>query len=298
MSNEKKNQAPTGGCNSKDWIDLYGHEYAEILFEQDPSKAFQRHIREMHAEADPRPKIESFDGAVVEEVSYAEAKEIIERYEWLGNLPQRTAASYGLKIGGELVAVVCFGLGGSPEARQIVEPDPDHYWRDRTVCLMRGATLHFAPDSASSYLVRHACKKAHEERGWCVFFAYSDPAAGERGLIYQSANWHYLGQNIGRDSEVGQEDWIFPNGDTTTSYSYRKKAIQWGWTEEMGRMGLTKAQFLRNIGGIEVPTVPKHKWVWFEGTKSERRRLRKMCRYEFLPFPQKETRNEKATQSF
>jgi hypothetical protein len=275
------------GSGSTAWINLYGHQFAEVLFERDPSKAFQRHIREMYEQVDPRPKIKSLGGALVEKVSYEEAKGIIERYEWLGNLPHRTAASYGLKIEGELVAVVCFGCGGSPEARVICEPDPNNELRDRTICLMRGATLHFAPDSASSYLVRHACAKAHEEHGWCIFFAYSDPAAGERGLIYQSANWKYLGQNLGRDSELGQEDWIFPDGTKATSYTYRDKAIEWGWTEEMGKMGLTKAQFLRNIGGIEVPTTPKHKWVWFEGNKSERRRLRKMCRYEFLPYPYK-----------
>ncbi|MGA3315456.1 MAG: hypothetical protein ABSC64_03345 [Candidatus Korobacteraceae bacterium] len=277
-----------------DWIEEYGHEYAGELFEADPSKCFQRHVREMHAAADPRPTIDSLDGAVVEEIPFSEAKAIIEANEWLGDLPTRTAASYGLKINGETVAVECFGLSGSPEARQIVEPDPDHYWRDRTVCLMRGATLHFAPDSASSHAVRHACEKAHEEHGWSIFFAYSDPSASERGKIYQGANWKYLGQSIGRNAN-GQKDWILQDGTKVSSYWYRRKAKELGYTEEMKRLGLSMAQFLRNIGGVEVPAKPKHKWVWFEGTPAERRKLRKMCKYEFLPVPEELKRRRLAS---
>ena len=287
MSNEKKNQALTD-CNSKDWIELYGHEYAEVLFEQDPSKAFQRHIREMHAEADPRPQIESLDGAVVAQIDNDEAGALIRKIEWLGGMAPSTIVSYGLRLNGELLGVECFGTGGSPEARVICLPDPDNGLRDRTICLVRGGCVHFSPRKAPSYLIRQSCKLAYQEFGWQIFTAYADPQAGELGQIYKFAGWQYIGQNIGRNSERGHESWISPSGETASTHSYRQKAISLGWTEEMGKMGITKAQFLRNIGWEEKDITPKHKFVRFEGPRKERERLREMCQYEPLPFPKRE----------
>ena len=49
--------------------------------------AHQRRIREREAARDPRPQMATLDGCTVEQVSFAEAKALILRYEWLGTIP-------------------------------------------------------------------------------------------------------------------------------------------------------------------------------------------------------------------
>jgi hypothetical protein len=46
--------------------------------------AYQRRIRTVEALREPRPIMTTHDGCKVERVSYAAAKALILRYEWLG----------------------------------------------------------------------------------------------------------------------------------------------------------------------------------------------------------------------
>jgi hypothetical protein len=172
-------------------------------------------------------------------------------------------------------------------ARDLWIDDPNFELRDRTIGLIRGATVYWKPKEFPSWFVRQAVKLAHKERGWVGFFAYSDPAATERGLLYAHNSWWYVGQNLGREDKDGHEDWVFPDGTTTTSYSYRDLARRYGYTDALKKSGLSMAQFLRNIGAVEVPTIPKHKWITFEGGPRQRKWLRKQCRYRPLAHPWK-----------
>ena len=67
-----------------------------------------------------------------------------------------------------------------------------------------------------------------KRRGWQVFFAYADPAAGEVGKIYQACNWLYLGQGspgrtIGGKPRLRE---YFTDGKTTiTERAYRKRGL-------------------------------------------------------------------------
>jgi hypothetical protein len=140
----------------------------------------------------------TLEGCTVAEIPYAEAKAIITRYEWLGSMPPGARACYGLRTpSGELAGVAVFAPPPSPESRDIC--GPEH--RDLTITLARGACLHWAHPNAASYLISRACRLAHAEFGWKVFFAYADPMAGEIGAVYQACNWLYLGQGPGRTSK-------------------------------------------------------------------------------------------------
>jgi hypothetical protein len=166
--------------------------------------AHQRRIRDCEAALYPRPIMASLEGCAVERIPFAEAKALITRYEWLGAMPPGARACYGLKTpDGELVGVVVFGPPPSPESRDLC--GPEH--RDLTICLARGACVHWAHPHAASFMISRACKLAHQEHGWSVFFAYSDPMAGEIGTVYQACNWRYLGVAVGRTGGKGR--WRF-----------------------------------------------------------------------------------------
>jgi hypothetical protein len=138
---------------------------------------------------------------------------------------------------------------------------------------MRGACVPHAPKNAASFLIRHACRQAYKDNGWRVFFAYSDSDAGEMGTVYQSVGWSYLGDGV-RKSKY-HTDYQSPDGSKIiTSYAVnhkhmsRTKLVAFGWTP--------------------IRRYNKKKYVWFEGTTTERDMLKSYCRYPFLPYPKRE----------
>jgi hypothetical protein len=246
------------------------HQAARGRFEKEPQKCFQRHIRELHGEQEQRPQLKGLSTATVERISNEEAGSLIERYEWLGTMGAGTRACYGLKLNGELLGVACFGVGGSHEARNICGPQ----YIAQTVCLQRGACVPWAPKNAASFLIRASCRKAWEDHAWKIFFAYSDPDAGEIGTVYQAVNWHFLGAGLGRRSGACHINWRAPDGTVMTSNRAHKA-------------GKTKREMFR-AGYRPVAARPKGKYVFFEGSPRELRRLKKLCRYPFQPYPKRQ----------
>ena len=148
----------------------------------------------------------SLEGCTVEQIPFAEAKALITRYEWLGSMPTWTRACYGLKTPtASLRASWCSRAGPAPESGDLC--GREH--RDLAVCLARGACVHWAHPHAASFLISRACKLAQRDYGWKIFYAYSDPMAGEIGTVYQAANWLYLGEGVGRSDSRGR--WRFFN---------------------------------------------------------------------------------------
>ena len=267
------------------------HAIARLRFAQDPSKCYQRHIREVHSEIEGREQLPSLSGAVVERISREDAELIILKYEWLAADPRKKCpmgagvqACYGLKLNGELLGAVIFGtMGGN--IRLICGEE----YAGRTVCLMRGACVPHAPKNAASFLIRHACRLAFEDFGWCIFFAYSDPDAGEIGTVYQASNWFYIGEGCGRPCGSYHADYESPDKETIVS-SYklnhdkeRKFMRSLGWSKEKGPM----RPYLESLGWRPIKSLGKKKWVWFEGDRKGTRELKQRCRYPFLPYPKR-----------
>jgi hypothetical protein len=253
------------------------HKVAAVRFKADSSKCYQRHIGEVYAEIDGRQQMTSLPrNAQVVAVTNEEAASLIHKYEWLQTMGAGTIACYGLKIEGELLGVACFGKGGSTEARDIIEDR-----EAQTICLMRGACVPWAPKNAGSFLVRHACRLASKDRGWTVFFAYSDPDAGEMGTIYQACGWEYIGT-----PKAGKHVSFTKDGETVSSYQFNRKSDAFfqslGWDGVQG-----KYEFLRANGWTEVQSLPKRKYVWIENERN-RAELLSQNDWEPLPYPKRD----------
>ena len=232
-----------------------------------PAKCFQRYIREVYAEIDPREPIASLDGATVEPISKTEAESLILRYEWLRSCGRGASAFYGLKIGDELIGADVFGVGTSHEALNIC----GEKYIPQTVSLMRGCCVHFSPKNAPSFLTRAATQQASADYGWKIFVAYADEDAGEHGQIYRAVGWEYIGQGSGRPNGNVHLNWRKPDGTEVSSQTVHKK-------------NLTKRQLFA-LGWEVIPVKPKKRFVWFEGSSKEVADLKSKCRYPFLPYP-------------
>jgi hypothetical protein len=244
------------------------HAEAKRRHNANPSKCFQRYIREVCAEVDPREPIASLAGARVEKIAKAEAEALILRYEWLGDCGRGASAFYGLKIGDELLGAAIFGVGTSHQARNIC----GEKYVPRTASLMRGCCVHFAPKNAPSFLVRHATEQAHVDHGWNIFMAYADSDAGEIGQIYQAVGWKYIGQAVGRPKGSVHLNWRKPDGTEISS-------------QAVHHQNLNKRQLFA-LGYEPVPVKPKMRYVWFE-PREEREHLESLCRFPFLPYPKR-----------
>jgi len=240
-------------------------------------KAWQREIREKRSRIEKRETV-SLEGCYVEEITYKEAESIILVYEWLGSMPAKVRACFGLRApDGELLGAAVFGNGpGSNSGSHICGEE----YRKLSVCLERGACVPHCHEHAPSFFVNAACKQAAEKYGWRIFFAYSDPSAGEIGTIYQALNWLYIGAGAGRNKNltVGN-DWRYcyfdPNGRKVTSRSLRRKNGSIVWKE------------LEEAGWTRRREYSKGKYVCFYGNKRERRKLRAALKPEPLPYPKR-----------
>jgi hypothetical protein len=165
-------------------------------------KAWQRKIREKEAQKDPRPVV-GLENAIVVEISYEKAKEIILKYEWLHSMGS-SERCVALILDGELAGVVCFGKTGGTETAKSVAGEE---WAQHVVTLCRGACAHWAHPHSGSFLISAACKLMASSGRTTkngkvfppsfIFVAYADSDAGEIGTLYQSCNWVYAGKTSG-----------------------------------------------------------------------------------------------------
>jgi hypothetical protein len=203
---------------------------------------------------------------VVEPISADEAKAFIVRYEWLKTIG-RPLARYGARAkGGCLAAVALFGNAGATHAV------PEAY-RAQAITLQRGACAHWAHEHTASWFIPRACAMAARQHGWRIFVAYADESAGEIGTVYQAANWRYVGQSTTRRVRGKPRD--------------RDHFRRIGWPK--GRW-ISDRAFYSHKGltldapGWERATRPaKHKYVWIEAPRQERRELAAL--FESLPYP-------------
>jgi hypothetical protein len=234
--------------------------------------AHQRRIRDAEAALDPRPAMTTLEGCTVERIPPAEAKAIIIRYEWLRTMPPGARACYGLKTpSGELAGVAVFAPPPAPESRDLC--GPEH--RDLTICLTRGACVHWAAPNAASFLIARACKLAAKEFGWRIFSAYADPTAGEIGAVYQAANWLYLGVGAGRSGGRGR--WRF----------FSRREGKWYAERAIRKRRLKLAELRAHPEWIDEWTPDKGRYVWFEGSRREKRYLVLKLKYPPQPYPKR-----------
>lgn len=231
--------------------------------------AHQHHVSTKRAAENPRLKIASLKGCTVAPITFKQAEAIILAYEWLGSMSGSTIASYGLfSPDGELLGVECFGNPYS--------------WRPTITgatetTLSRGACVHFAPDFAASYLIKHACAQAHRDYGWEVFTAYADPDAGEVGKVYQYAKWFYLGQGT---CGKPRTEWLRPGREGWISSRQLAKH---------GYVGVGASVRARADGWISRQRVAKHKYVHLVADEPRLSELRAIIEPLSQPYPYRTT---------
>jgi hypothetical protein len=247
--------------------------------------AWQRAIRDEQALLAPHAVPADLSTATVREISHAQAKSIIERYEWLARLDKTKAMPsvrfcYGLFFADELAGVECFGATGGTNVAASVCGARD---TDKVLTLCRGACVHWAPKNAASHLINKACELLGD-RGFYIFVAYSDVDAGEIGTVYQAANWLYCGMTNSGGHRLRFPDGREVDARNISGYARRRSSDLFFFKPTRHEM----QEKLMAEGCELIPRSPKHRYVGIFGTGSMRRALRKALRWDVLPYPKRE----------
>lgn len=219
----------------------------------------------------------SFYKATVRPIPIAEAKKIIERYEYLGTIAAINKYAFGLYFGELLSGVVIFGHEYSinlPFWQEKYGMD-----KDNTLLLSRGVCTWWCPKNANSFLVSNAIKQLSHQ--YKVITCTVDPMAKEKGTIYQACNFHYLGSmrdgnpNIKAKSGKRDRTACIIDGKLMSSRSMRNK---------FGTM--KKAVILEKFPDAQFIKVrSKHRYVFFRGSHKERRTFKSKFESLIQPYP-------------
>lgn len=229
-----------------------------------------------------------------------QAKEFIERYEWLGNLTQYSTHYFGAYYKDELGGVIIFSM---PNAfSKLLGENTKNIER----LISRGACASWTPKSLASQFLMWCIKWMVKNTEYRLFTAYSDPSAKELGTIYQACNFYYLGNNNGTTTryinpytgkivsdrffrqrtaykkyakELGiiwQKEWTKPNG------------IAWENIPDEIEIALRKYSKEKQKNAEKIIFPSKHKYAYVLGaSKLETKRLRKQFqeRNKIFPYP-------------
>jgi hypothetical protein len=209
---------------------------------------------------------------VVEPISFGEARRLIEARHYLGQL-RKSGDAFGLIADSEIIGAAVFG---QPSREGVVVALWDDGTLENTTELLRFFTVDGVEPWLGTWFLSRAVRALPRTVEMVV--AFSDPAYGHHGGLYQAASWVYTGLTTntpyhyedGGGNRIGkQTPWkqarrerergLVPAGETPAD-GERRVALERGWRR--------------------VRDEPKHRYV-YPRTRRAKRRLRQAS----VPYP-------------
>jgi hypothetical protein len=177
--------------------------------------------------------------------------------------------AFGLYENSHLIGVVTFGL---PPSGHLCRGICGDEWSDKVLELNRLCLLDNKKNEAS-FLVGGALRLLPKP---CIVVSYADDAQGHIGYVYQATNFIYTGAVKAHDDEY------VINGKKTHARTLT------------GR-GITKPKEWAKENQVEiVKAKPKHRYIYFVGSKTDRKHMAAALKYARLDYPKGETKQYEA----
>lgn len=220
-----------------------------------------------------------------------EIKSFIEKYEWLGKMPNRPTHRFISTYKGILSGVII--LSTPNNFSNFLGSNTKNIEK----LISRGACASWTPKNLASKLLMWSLRWMVKNTEFRIFSAYSDTEAKELGIIYQACNFYYMGQNYGSDKlyfDLSNPNIGWTSGRNFRKISFYKKIskennIEWKkeWSNNYSILwdiipkdiqSILKTESKNRLKNCLVRnTVKKHKYVYILGkNKSETKKLRKM----------------------
>ncbi|MBS1828801.1 MAG: hypothetical protein JST93_26095 [Acidobacteria bacterium] len=236
-------------------------------------KAHQRFIREQLAATEPTYTAD-IGTAVVTEITPSQAKDIIEKYEWLKTMPAFVLHCYGIFFDGICGGVVVYSVDYGENLAW-----SKFGWQGKIICLSRGACVHWAHPHSASKLIRTSMRMLPEK--YKVVTCTVDAEAGEVGTIYQAAGMIFVGvmSRGGNRASI-----IKPDGKRISS----RDAYDLYGTRSVSR--------LREMGLDVRSEQRKGRYFAFLGSKREQAENRKKIESMIKPYPKRPPQSNRGIQ--
>lgn len=196
----------------------------------------------------------------IKKIPNATAQAVVVREHYLHRKAPCSVA-FGLFDGDELKGVVMYGTPSSaPLRRGIAGPE---YVND-VAELTRLWVADDVPKNGESFLISNTVKRA----GKRIVVSYADTSQNHVGTVYQAANWLYTGLSAKRTN------W------TLDGVSLHCQTLADKYTAEQIREKYGDAFSLQ-------PRPRKHRYVWLNGSKKEKKQILRALRYPILPYPKR-----------
>tara|TARA_R110001632_G_C11193377_1_gene402344 strand:- start:81 stop:725 length:645 start_codon:yes stop_codon:yes gene_type:complete len=201
---------------------------------------------------------------MVKQITRAECEPFILHIHYAKRWPSISYA-YGLFHDGDLVGCITYGSPASPPARTgLAGPDmAGHVLELNRLCL--GANL----KNEASFLISKSLKLLPQGT---IVLSFADKSKRHTGTVYQAANFLYLGLSAKR-----------------TDWAIKGKEHLHGITIADEFRGVpNRAAAIREKYGDDFylkPRPRKHRYVYFVGSKTWKKKARALLRYKELPYP-------------
>ena len=184
-------------------------------------------------------------GKIVTRISYGECKNLILNVHYAKRMPSISFA-YGLFENGFMQGIVTYGSPASPSlCKGVCGPS----YQNSVIELNRLVLVNNKKNEAS-FLVGHSLRMLPKYK---IVVSYADTKQGHIGFVYQATNWIYTGLTARR-------------------------------TDMAGKKG-SHSRHSHNNPNNRVERSSKHRYVFFLGSKKEKRDAKKCLQYSAQPYP-------------
>lgn len=243
--------------------------------------------------------LKAFDFSLNKEPLSQEIIDFIKKYEWLGTIGNTPKWCFTARYNNILGGVILINEPNT-YSKILGEVTPKY-----EALIQRGATASWTPKNLGSRLLMFSCRWMVNNTEKRAFVGYADPAAGEKGIIYQACNFEYIGDKYG-SSFMYQHPEIekpFTEHDLKRTSSFKKWCkinnikIEKDWIKPNGIKDIKKIPLeikkdwynwiKKTISeSIKIKNLKKRKYVLvLAKNKNEKKFLDSIKTYRSLPYP-------------
>jgi len=198
-------------------------------------------------------------------INYETAANMVEIYHYAHRVPSIVVA-VGMYIDDILAGCITYGIPPVPNVQRCCGEE----YRKNALELNRLFIHDWAGRNSESWLVGQSfglLRKLYPH--YHILISYADTGENHIGYIYQATNWLYTGVSP-----------AMPTGWLIGTHEYHNKALVnmiGSWSPSKVKKAFQNATQL--LGGS------KHRYIYFLGSKKERKELHKLLRWPVLPYP-------------
>lgn len=206
-----------------------------------------------------RPSMPVFDKSRCEArlINYETAARMVETYHYAHRVPSIVVA-VGIFVDEVLAGVCTYGI---PPNNHLCEAWGEQN-KNKVIELNRLFIFDWAGRNSESWLVGQSFKLIPAP--YQILISYADTERNHIGLIYQATNWIYTGLSV----RGGVQADVVLNGERLSP-----KAVYNRYGSVIG-LNIEKQEWF-----------PKHRYVYFLGSKKQRKQLRSALKWPILPYP-------------